>query len=74
MYDAPMATYLKSGPRILTESCPCDTCGNAARCANSGEACLAYSAFCKSKDWLLMPRQPRLDVGERVLGEQPKTA
>jgi hypothetical protein len=40
----------------LTDSCPCDACARAPRCAALKLACSAYAAFHGSRPWELLPR------------------
>jgi hypothetical protein len=51
----------------LLGPCPCDNCRHVSRCGATGEACLAFFEYQKTgKGWLLMPKQPRADLGVKL--------
>lgn len=54
---------------VLTGPDPCDGCRWRACCAETGAACVAFREYCGGAShakWGLMPKQPRLDIGQRL--------
>jgi hypothetical protein len=56
---------------VLLGPAPCDDCRHAARCAETLEACPAFSLYAagaREPGWRLAPRQPDVAIGSRLLG------
>ncbi|MGH7130285.1 MAG: hypothetical protein ACREIV_17070 [Planctomycetaceae bacterium] len=73
----PMNTTPQCQSLALLGPAPCDTCRHAVRCGDTGEACLAFSEYCRGVSegkWRLMPKQPRTDIGARLGFRLPETA